>query len=101
MNDYSLFTSGSWIIKPGKEDAFIKLWSDFAKNSNVPGAGSAVLLQDNNNSRHFISFGDWENQQIVDKWRGSTEFKEFFDQVMKIVEKVDVYTLDKIADTKN
>ncbi|MDZ7744824.1 MAG: antibiotic biosynthesis monooxygenase family protein [Candidatus Saccharibacteria bacterium] len=100
MNEFNIFMCGSWHIKPGEEDSFIKLWQDFANQSESPSAGRARLLRDKTNLSHFLSYRDWQSLEVVDEWRQSPEFKQFFTQVKKVVEKVDVYTLDKVADSE-
>jgi len=53
-----LFTSGQWLVKPGKEAEFISAWNTFAHwtGDNQAGVGSGHLLQDTTNSRSFLSF---------------------------------------------
>lgn len=74
-----IYTLGIWIVKPEKGKAFINEWTLFAKWSakNVSGIGKGYLLQDNNNSLRFMSFGTWDNESVIQNWRNSIEFKNF------------------------
>ena len=44
----TVYTLGIWMVKPGKEAAFIKAWDNFAlwTSMNQQGAQNAVLVQD-------------------------------------------------------
>ena len=59
-----LFSSGHWLVKPGKEAEFISAWDTFAQWTvqTQAGAGSGHLLQDTANSRSFLSFGPWDSE---------------------------------------
>lgn len=69
-----------WTVKPGNAKAFIRAWDDFAKwtAGNIKGARTAVLIQDIEDPQKFISFGPWENRDILMKWRDNPEFKNAF-----------------------
>jgi quinol monooxygenase YgiN len=51
-------------------------------------------------SNHFVSFGSWMDLVVVDKWRNSPEFKQFSEKISELIDRVEVYTLDKIVDTE-
>ncbi len=73
------YTVGLWTVKPGKEKDFIAGWEAFAQwtSKNQPGAKTGYLLQDPNSPGKFISFGPWENEEAINEWRESSEFKAF------------------------
>jgi heme-degrading monooxygenase HmoA len=72
------FASGNWRVKAGQEGEFITRWKDWLASTspNIPGFGSATLLQDVGDPQHFISFSDWENAGARDSWKASPEFQE-------------------------
>jgi heme-degrading monooxygenase HmoA len=91
------YTSGNWLVQEGQEEEFIRRWSEFAQWSakNAPGSGDFYLIQENNNPRHFLSFGSWENSEVVSRWRQLPEFKDFISKCKELCEdfKAGDYTL--------
>ncbi len=65
------YTSGNWLVKEGKEEAFIARWTEFTEWSlaNAPGAETFVLIGAASDPRRFISFGAWEDTASVTAWR--------------------------------
>lgn len=82
------YTSGNWLIKEGQEKEFIRRWKEFAQWTvkNVPGSGDYYLIAESKNSRHFVSFGSWENQEVVNRWRQLPEFKDFLGKCKQLCE---------------
>ncbi len=73
------YTVGLWTARPGKENAFIAEWEAFAQwtSKNQPGAKTGYLLRDSKNPGKFVSFGPWENEESINRWRERPEFKAF------------------------
>ena len=96
-----LFTSGLWIVKPGKEADFIRAWDDFAKwtSERQPGAGHGHLLQDLETSTQFLSFGPWESAERIAEWRASSGFAEFFAKARELCSEIQPRTLKLVAQT--
>lgn len=92
------YTSGTWIVKPGMEDAFIEAWGDFATwtTESVDGALWAVLSRDDQDPQKFISMGPWESREAIDAWRALPEFKEAFGAMRDMIESVDVHVLEPV-----
>lgn len=74
----SHFASGTWKVKEGSEDEFVSRWRDWIASSTrgVAGFGSARLLRDLGDPRHFLSFSDWDDPDSRRAWKESTEFAE-------------------------
>ena len=72
------YASGSWMVKEGREEEFIGRWRDWLEKStrDLAGFGSAKLIRDAGDARHFLSFSDWENSSARDSWKASPEFAE-------------------------
>jgi quinol monooxygenase YgiN len=72
------YTSGNWQVSPGNEQEFVKRWTEFTQWSldNAGGARSFVLIQEDSNPTHFLSFGAWEDAAAVDNWRATPEFAQ-------------------------
>ena len=74
-----MYTLGIWTVKRGRDKEFIDQWTAFANwtSENFSDGGEGYLLQDESNSSRFISFGPWKNQNAIEQWRSSDEFKNF------------------------
>ena len=94
-----IYTLGIWTIKPGKENDFIKEWTSFAHwmSKHLSGARKGHLLQDEKNPLRFISFGPWENEDEMQKWRDSKEFKEFIAKVIELCDDFQPNTLKVVS----
>ena len=94
-----LFTSGSWLVKEGREKEFISAWKDFAEwtSRSGLGAGSGHLLQDTANPRSFLSFGPWESQEAIQRWRNAPEFQAFLASARELCEEIQPRTLSLVA----
>lgn len=90
------YSSGTWIVKAGREDEFTQAWGEFAAWTvdEVDGALWAVLLKDEADPRRFVSIGPWETRASIEAWRQLPEFKAAFGDMMDMVESVDVHVLD-------
>lgn len=71
-------TSGNWYVAEGNEEAFVAAWSDLVQwtKENFDGAGHVQLLQEETDPRHFISVGEWDGADTVNRWRAAPEFAE-------------------------
>jgi len=74
----SVYTSGDWIVTAGREEEFVKAWTEFVDwaMATVPGARFATLIQQKDDPRHFISFGEWDGEKQVAAWRSHPEFPQ-------------------------
>jgi heme-degrading monooxygenase HmoA len=70
------YASGSWTVKAGSEDEFIVRWRAFLTESTktAEGFGTARLLRDSDDPRHFLSFSEWTDAEVRDAWKSSPEF---------------------------
>jgi heme-degrading monooxygenase HmoA len=91
-----LFTHGRWVVKPGREDAFVAAWRDFAEwtVANVEGSSNGWLLRDREQRDHFYSFGPWESLEAIEAWRASAGFQERVGGIQELLESFEPYTLD-------
>jgi heme-degrading monooxygenase HmoA len=72
-----IYSSGTWIVKAGEEDAFVEAWREFVTwASELPGSGTFRLARDLNNTSHFLSFGSWESADAERAWMEAPEFGE-------------------------
>lgn len=73
-----LYTAGKWTVTPGREDEFVKAWSEMAEwtSAEIPGSSWATLLQHHEEPNVFLSFGPWDTTEAIAAWRESPGFKE-------------------------
>lgn len=74
----TVFTMGTWLVKPGSEQEFVDRWTEFARWSKATfeGAMSVQLLRDEGNNARFISVGPWRSVEDVQMWRSSEGFQQ-------------------------
>jgi len=82
----TVYTSGTWKPSPGREEAFVEAWKQFAAwASGRPGAGRLYLTRDLHDEGRYVSFGDWSSEDAVRSWKGLPEFKERMAHVLQHV----------------
>jgi heme-degrading monooxygenase HmoA len=98
----TIYTSGTWRPTPGREDAFVEAWEQFAAwASRLPGAGRLQLTRDLNETGRYVSFGDWASESAVRAWKSSPEFKERMAQVLQHVGEFQPTELGLVATAEN
>jgi quinol monooxygenase YgiN len=72
------YTSGNWIVKDGKVEEFVARWTEFTEwsHAKAPGGQTFLLIRENADPRHFVSFGAWEDTNSVTAWRERPEFQQ-------------------------
>jgi heme-degrading monooxygenase HmoA len=71
------YTSGTWMVKAGEEDAFVDAWEEFVKwASELPGSGTFRLVRNLEQPSHFLSFGSWESNESARAWTEHAQFPE-------------------------
>jgi len=93
------FTSGAWYVKPGKEKEFVAAWKAFADWTlkNAHGVTEAYLLQDQDDSRSFVSFGPWRDEEAVQEWRKKPQFKVHLAKFKLLCDDIQVRTMRPVA----
>lgn len=94
-----VFTSGTWAVKDGSEDAFIAAWTEFADwtKANMPGAQWALLLRDREVRNRFVSIGPWGSEEQIAAWRDSEGFRERIGRVRGLLDRFEPASLDRVA----
>ena len=93
------FTAGSWVVREGKESEFITAWSRLAEwtSRSGLGAGTGHLLRDEADPRRFLSFGPWDSEDAIRRWRSAPEFNSFLATARELCEDVQPRTLKLVA----
>ena len=96
-----VYTSGTWVVKTGREEEFIQAWDELATWTAAeisPGA-RAMLLRDRDDPSRFVSFGPWESDEQVAAWRSSEGFASRVGRIRELLDRFEAHTLDPVAQT--
>jgi quinol monooxygenase YgiN len=93
----AVWTHGTWIVKPGKEDAFADAWTRLARES-VPafGTGRPTLLRDRERSNVFVTIGPWPSIDVIERFRASDLFTATVAEMQPLLESFEALTLDEV-----
>jgi heme-degrading monooxygenase HmoA len=90
-----IYTTGTWRPNPGKVDAFVEAWTEFAAwASQMPGAGTLRLTRDVHDVERFVSFGEWQSAEAVRGWKSAPDFNE---RIAQVLQHVDVFEATELA----
>ena len=85
FEENKIYTNSIWQVKEGQVENFKSLWKEFAedgiKNRDTL---EAILLQEYDNPKSFVSFGIWENIESIKQWQNSPDMKSYsskFDEI--------------------
>ena len=94
------YTHGIWQVKPGRAEAFVTAWTEFADWTveHAPGAGSGKLLRDVNDQNKFVSLGPWESLAAIDAWRSLDGFNERVGKIRDLLVSFEPATLEVVAE---
>ena len=71
------YTSGTWIVKSGEENAFVDEWRGFVTWAcGMPGSGTFRLVRDLDHPSHYMSFAPWGSFEAQRAWKELPEFRE-------------------------
>jgi quinol monooxygenase YgiN len=96
----ALYTSGTWVVKEGSEQASIDAWRDIAEwtSSEMTGTRWAKLMQDDENPNRFLSFGPWESAEAIQAWRESEGFQQPVGRIRELLEGFEPRTMHAVAE---
>lgn len=90
-----IYSAGIWTVKPGREEAFLRRWKEFAlwTDEHQKGVISVVMVQDLDKPNVFISIGPWVDQDSIRQWRETPAFGAAFRDFRDLCEKIEPYTM--------
>lgn len=102
MEIFDLYTHHVWAVKSGREEEFVVRWRELAEwtAANVPGAGTARLLQDVDQPGRFVSVAPWESREALAGWRSLLGYQERLGRVRELLETFTPSTLALRAKVK-
>jgi heme-degrading monooxygenase HmoA len=92
-----IWTHGVWTVKPGREDEFVAAWRAMATGAvaefNPP--EPPHLLRDRERPNVFRSFGYWNDEETVQRFR--VFIQPHLAQIQELVEALEFFTLDEVS----
>jgi quinol monooxygenase YgiN len=94
----SVWTHGTWTVKPGHEDDFVEAWRAMVREvgAHLEVHGTPTLLRDHDRPNVFISFGPWESMDVVSRFRASEPFRRHVTSMGELLEDFQARTLDEV-----
>ena|SRR5947207_4381365 len=93
-----VYSSGTWKVKDGEDEAFVSAWTDFAKwLSTMPGSGTARLTKDIANPGQYVSFAPWESLDQLQAWKNAEEFPQYMGPVQAHVAEFTPHEMELVA----
>ncbi|WP_292374112.1 antibiotic biosynthesis monooxygenase family protein [Methanosarcina sp. UBA411] len=98
MADEFTYAVEIWSVKQGKEEEFLKIWTDLANwtKANEMCSISVILLQDLEQKNLFMSFGPWKTSACVQAWRQQPEFKAAFMKLKEVCDEIKTSTMKSV-----
>jgi quinol monooxygenase YgiN len=94
----AVYSSGDWHVTPGREQEFVDAWQELASWSRAEFApGWGKLLRDKQDPAHFLSVGEWANEQVIEEWRASEGFKQRIGVIRGLTNEATIRVLDLAA----
>jgi len=92
------YTSGTWLVKDGEDDAFVQAWTAFVEwASEMPGSGVFRLVRDLDQPQRYMSFAPWESFDAQQAWKAGPEFPERIGRVRQHCESFEPFTLELVT----
>ena len=93
----TVYTVGTWVVKPGREREFVDAWDGLARWTVESGFGSTgTLLRDRTDGSRFVSFGPWPSADDVEPGRPAARFPDHHDRLRETLESFEPGTFDVV-----
>jgi heme-degrading monooxygenase HmoA len=91
-----IWTHGVWTVKSGREDEFIEAWRAMARSAvaEFHPAESPHLLREQERPNVFRSFGWWEDEETVQRFRA--HIGPHLETIRALTDKVEFFGLDEV-----
>lgn len=93
------YTSGSFSVRAGEEEAFIAAVQEVAEWTmvNYSAAREVTLLRDPSRPGRFITIIRWDDEESIESWRADAEFGPYMTQLRDHCDSVEVFTLRRVC----
>ncbi len=96
------YSIGKWIATSGKSNEFIKAWRgmvDYVVQNSVGGI-DFYLVQDIEQPNIYLSFGRWENADMLKMWMESPVFKDYKKQLDALCDDIKIKPMKGVFNIK-
>ncbi|HOP39515.1 MAG TPA: antibiotic biosynthesis monooxygenase [Geobacteraceae bacterium] len=96
MSDRVPHTSGSYTIKPGREQAFLAAVEAVAEWTldNFTAIREITLYRDRTHAGRFVTLFRWDDEESIETWRADPEFGPYMTQVREQCRMVELSSLE-------
>lgn len=92
------YTSGTWLVNAGEDEAFVQAWTEFVEWANeMPGSGVFRLVRDHDDPQRYMSFAPWESFEAQRAWKELPEFHERIGRVRRHCESFEPSTFELVT----
>ena len=95
----NVWTHGTWTVKPGREREFVDAWLTLAREASAELAPPEppTLLRDRERPNVFVSFGPWQDDEAVERFRSSDAFRAAQQTIRDLLESFEPRTFDEMS----
>jgi quinol monooxygenase YgiN len=92
-----LWTHGVWTVKAGREDEFVEAWRTMARAAvaEFDPPGKPYLLRDRELPNVFRSFGPWDDEETVERFRAF--IRPHVDEISELTDSMEIFVLDDVG----
>jgi heme-degrading monooxygenase HmoA len=86
-----------WVVKPGREDDFVRAWRELADHTARQMVGRkerTKLLRDRDQPNRFVTMAPWDSAATLRAWRAGPEFGQRITEMRALLEDFTPMTLD-------
>jgi quinol monooxygenase YgiN len=93
------YTSARWNVRAGSEKDFVKTWTKLVNwtRKRKFGLEEAIIFQEADDSRRFVSLLTWRNLEEIARWRRSPEYKRYISRLQEYCDEIQIRTLRPVA----
>jgi quinol monooxygenase YgiN len=91
-----VYTSGTWNVKEGREDEFVRRWEEGAQVTSMSFPGVKLMLfRDAEDPHRFVSLAEgWRNREQIDAMRSTPQFQDSMAAIWRLLDSGEVSTLE-------
>jgi quinol monooxygenase YgiN len=98
MQEGKTYATGNWMVKEGKTAIFVDTWRQLAQwSSDNNGAVEAILIKDDDDSRHMISFSLWESDEQAAEQRKTLQWQAYTDELKSMCDSAKISQAHSVA----
>jgi quinol monooxygenase YgiN len=95
-----MYTMGTWIVKKGREDEFVRRWQESADSASLQHPGVTFkLFRSREHPDRFVSLDEgWRNAEHIAAVRESPQFQDSMASIWRVLESGEGSALDLVVE---